>query len=52
MAQFDVHRNLDARSRNTFPYLLDVQTGLLDVLSTRVVVPLHLRPWQANRLTG
>jgi len=42
MAQFDVHRNLDARSRNTFPYLLDVQTGLLDVLSTRVVVPLAL----------
>jgi len=42
MAQFDVHRNLDARSRKAFPYLLDVQTSLLDVLSTRVVVPLAL----------
>jgi toxin CcdB len=42
MAQFDVHHNLDARSRKTFPYLLDVQTGLLDVLATRVVVPLAL----------
>lgn len=41
MAQFHVHRNLDAGSRVLTPYLLDVQNGLLDELATRVVVPLR-----------
>jgi len=40
MAQFDVHANRDAESRKRFPFLLDVQSDLLSVLSTRVVVPL------------
>ena len=41
MAQFHMHRNLDALSRNLTPYLLDVQCNLLDELATRVVVPLR-----------
>ncbi|MGZ8219807.1 CcdB family protein [Methylomagnum sp.] len=41
MAQFHIHRNLDAGSRGLAPYLLDVQTGLLDELATRVVIPLR-----------
>jgi len=40
MAQFDVHRNANRSRREEIPYLLDVQTDLLDVLATRVVVPL------------
>jgi toxin CcdB len=40
MAQFDVHRNGNAATRARVPYLLDVQSDLLDVLATRVVVPL------------
>jgi toxin CcdB len=40
MAQFDVHRNPSAASRARIPYLLDVQSGLLDTLATRIVVPL------------
>lgn len=40
MAQFDVYRNPDPRSADRVPYLLDVQTNLLDRLATRVVVPL------------
>ena len=40
MAQFDIHRNPNAVSNDTYPYLLDVQSDLLDELSTRVVVPL------------
>jgi toxin CcdB len=40
MAQFDVLRNVDARSRERIPYLLDVQSDLLESLATRVVVPL------------
>ncbi len=52
MAQFDVYRNANAKSAETFPYLLDIQADLLASLSTRVVVPLvpvekpiaHLNP--------
>lgn len=40
MAQFDVYENPNLASRKTAPYLLDVQTDLLDTLATRVVVPL------------
>jgi len=40
MAQFAVHRNPNPRTRHAVPYLLDVQTNLLDALATRVVVPL------------
>jgi len=42
MAQFDVHRNRDVHTRDLFPYLLDVQTDMLDRLATRVVAPLAL----------
>jgi len=40
MAQFDVYRNAHAATRARIPYLLDVQTDLLEALATRVVVPL------------
>jgi toxin CcdB len=40
MAQFDIHKNLHAETNQIIPYLLDVQTDLLDNLATRVVVPL------------
>jgi len=40
MAQFDVYRNAHPATRARVPYLLDVQSDLLDALATRVVVPL------------
>ncbi len=40
MAQFDVYLNPNADTRDSIPFLLDVQADLLDMLSTRVVVPL------------
>ena len=40
MAQFDVYRNANSATRARIPYLLDVQSDLLDSLATRVVVPL------------
>lgn len=40
MAQFDVYRNPIAATRARVPYLLDVQSGLLASLATRIVVPL------------
>ena len=40
MARFDVHRNPGA-SKEAVPYLLNIQSPLLDDLATRVVVPLR-----------
>lgn len=43
MAQFDVYENPDSTSRTEIPFLLDVQSNLLDALATRVVAPLMAR---------
>jgi len=40
MAQFDVYRNANPATRTRVPYLLDVQSDLLEPLASRVVVPL------------
>ncbi len=40
MAQFTVYRNKSARSKSTFPLLVDAQSDLLEDLQTRVVIPL------------
>ena len=40
MKQFDVYTNTDSDTNQTYPYFVDVQTELLDVLNSRVVIPL------------
>lgn len=40
MARFSVHQNSSDLTKTT-PYILDVQTDLLDELNTRVVIPLR-----------
>lgn len=40
MAQFDVFTNPNTATSKSFPFLLDVQSDLLNGLATRVVVPL------------
>lgn len=40
MTRCAVYRNNNPKTRDIFPYLLDVQTELLDHIDTRVVVPL------------
>jgi len=40
MAQFSVHKNKNAKTRDAYPYLVDIQANLLRDLQTRVVVPL------------
>lgn len=40
MAQFTVYRNRSARSKTIFPFVVDVQSDLLEDLQTRVVIPL------------
>jgi toxin CcdB len=40
MSQFTVYRNRSARTKALFPFLVDVQSDLLEELQTRVVIPL------------
>ena len=40
MAQWDVHPNPSLRSREDIPYLVDLQSNLLDGLPSRLVAPL------------
>jgi len=40
MNQFDLYSNTDPDTKQTYPFFLDVQTGLLDMLNSRVVIPL------------
>jgi toxin CcdB len=42
MAQFDVYENPNSESKEIYPFLLNVQADLLDVLDTTVVVPMCL----------
>jgi toxin CcdB len=39
MKQFDLYKNTDPDSRRTYPFFVDVQTGLLNKLNSRVVIP-------------
>lgn len=41
MAQFSVHVNTNLRTIEDAPFLLDVQSDVISVLATRVVVPLY-----------
>ena len=43
MPQFDVYPNPSQSSKTHYPYLVDVQSGLLSDLSTRIVIPLGKR---------
>jgi toxin CcdB len=46
-----VYENIDPTSRDEIPYLLDVQSDLLDALATRVVVPLVAKRFAGNVAT-
>lgn len=40
MKQFDLYENTEPDSRRTYPFFVDVQTGLLEQLNSRVVIPM------------
>lgn len=40
MRQFDVYANTDSDTNQAYPYFVDIQTELLEVLNSRVVMPL------------
>ncbi len=49
MAQYDVFVNPQPASRDTIPYVVDVQSGLVDQLPSRLVMPLSRVGVQASR---
>jgi len=50
MPQFDVYANPNPGSRASVPFLVDVQSGLIDALPTRLVMPLSRVGAGATRL--
>ncbi len=40
MPQFDVYKNPSKKTREAYPYLVDVQNAVIEQLATRLVVPL------------
>lgn len=40
MPQFTVYKNNNRKTREQYPYLVDVQADLLEDMNTRVVIPL------------
>ncbi|MGE4444950.1 MAG: CcdB family protein [Candidatus Altimarinota bacterium] len=50
MAQFDVYENLNERTKNSIPFLLDIQNDVLKNLFTRVVIPLVVTNQSINFL--
>ena len=50
MAQFDVYENLNEKSKQNIPYLLDIQNDILKNLTTRVVIPFVISNQSINFL--
>ena len=50
MAQFDVHENINEKTKSNIPYLLDIQNDILKNLSSRVVIPLVISKEAINFL--
>lgn len=40
MNQYDLYANSDPDTQKAYPYFVDVQSDLLDMLNSRVVIPL------------
>ena len=53
--QFDVYTNPSKKSREAYPYIIDIQNALISDITTRIVIPLgkfsHFRNEQMNGLT-
>ena len=43
MAQFSIYTNTNPVTKVVYPFLIDVQSPLLDSLETRLVIPLSLK---------
>ena len=48
MAQFVAYKNPNSRTKKLFPYLLDIQSNLLDDIRTTIVIPLSPESLSGN----
>jgi toxin CcdB len=48
--QYDVYPNPSPRMRDSYPFVVDIQSDLLKVLATRMVVPLAVTSLPATSL--
>jgi toxin CcdB len=55
MAQFDVYINPNKKSREAYPYIIDIQNALISDIATKIVIPLgklsHFRNEKMDGLT-
>lgn len=52
MTQYHAHKNRDTASQKIYPFVLDVQAGLLSDLATRVVLPMRkLKDYPSKPIT-
>ncbi|WP_114327577.1 CcdB family protein [Candidatus Colwellia aromaticivorans] len=42
MSQFDVYINPSKKSREAYPYIIDIQNALISDITTRIVIPLGM----------
>jgi len=40
MAQFEIYRNPSQKTKEAFPYIVDIQHSLINDLATRLIIPL------------
>ncbi|ARN74029.1 CcdB family protein [Oceanicoccus sagamiensis] len=53
MAQFDVYTNPSSKTRNAYPYIIDIQSPLIANISTRIVIPLgRLKDFRQENMRG
>jgi toxin CcdB len=53
VAQFDVYINPSKASKKAYPFILNIQSSLIDNIATRIVVPLALyRKFKNEEIKG
>jgi toxin CcdB len=53
MSQFDVYINPSKKSREAYPYIIDIQNALISDIATRIVIPLgRLKHFRNEKMDG
>ncbi|MDG1121746.1 MAG: CcdB family protein [Glaciecola sp.] len=49
MAQFEIYKNPSLKTREAFPYIVDIQHSIINDLESRLVIPLGNRTITSNQ---
>ena len=53
MSQFDVYINPSKKSREAYPYIIDIQNAIISDIATRIVIPLgRLKHFRNEKMDG